>query len=115
MSAVETELEWIEAGRLDEIPTQGARVLRREGGDIAVFRTAEDEVFALRNRCPHKGGPLSEGIVFGRHVACPMHNWCLDLATGQAREPDKGCALSYPTRVLDGRVLVSATPVECPE
>jgi nitrite reductase (NADH) small subunit len=110
MSAVMHEAEWVEVGRLEDIPRLGARVVRRDGGDIAVFRTAADEVFALLNRCPHRGGPLSEGIVFGRTVACPMHNWCLDLATGEARAPDRGCARGFATRVEEGLVLVSASP-----
>ncbi len=71
---------------------------------------AEDEVFALLNRCPHKGGPLSEGIVYGRTVACPMHNWCLDLHSGQAKAPDEGCAPSFPVRVDGGRVWLSPEP-----
>jgi len=66
--------DWIEVGRLEDIPRLGARVIKRPEGDIAVFRTRDDEVFALLNRCPHKGGPLSEGIVYGRTVACPLHN-----------------------------------------
>lgn len=97
---------WVEVGRLEEIPPLGARVVRAPSGDIAVFRNAEDEVFALRNRCPHKGGPLSEGIVFGRTVACPLHNWCLDLDSGQAVAPDEGCAPSYPVRVEHGVVYL---------
>lgn len=110
MSAVMPEPTWVALGPIDSIPRLGARVLRRDGGDIAIFRTTDDQVFALLNRCPHKGGPLSEGIVYGRTVACPLHNWCLDLATGQAKAPDEGCAPSFPVRVEDGRVLVSLTP-----
>jgi nitrite reductase (NADH) small subunit len=107
MTAVGNETRWIEVGALDDIPRLGARVVRREGGDIALFRNGEDEVFALLNRCPHKGGPLSEGIVYGRTVACPLHNWCLDLRSGQARGPDEGCAQSFPVRVEGGRVWLS--------
>ncbi len=110
MSAVIAEQTWADVGPIDLIPRLGARVLKRNGGDIAVFRNAEDEVFALLNRCPHKGGPLSEGIVYGRTVACPLHNWCLDLATGEAKAPDEGCAASFPIRIEDGRVLVSLVP-----
>jgi len=110
MSAVLAEQTWADVGPIDLIPRLGARVLKRNGGDIAVFRNAEDEVFALLNRCPHKGGPLSEGIVYGRTVACPLHNWCLDLATGEAKAPDEGCASSFPIRIEGGRVLVSLVP-----
>jgi nitrite reductase (NADH) small subunit len=110
MSALVSEETWVELGAVTSIPRLGARVLRREGGDIAVFRNGEDEVFALLNRCPHKGGPLSEGIVYGRTVACPLHNLCMDLSTGQAKAPDEGCAATFPVRIEDGRVLVSLEP-----
>jgi len=108
--------EWIEVGALEDIPRQGARVVRRPDGDIAVFRTLDDEVYALRDRCPHLGGPLSQGIVHGRRVACPLHDWKVHLDTGAAVAPDEGCAARYPVRVENGRVLLSLVPDEgCPE
>ncbi len=107
--------QWVEVGRLEEIPQLGSRVVKAPDGDIAVFRNSDDEVFALLNRCPHKGGPLSEGIVYGRTVACPLHNWCLELNSGQVVAPDEGCAPSYPTRVRDGVIFVSLSPTKgCP-
>lgn len=108
--AVQMNRTWVEVGVVEDIPRLGSRVVETEDGPIAVFRNAEDEVFALLNRCPHKGGPLSEGIVYGRTVACPLHNWCLDLANGQARAPDEGCTPSFPVRLEDGRVFVSLEP-----
>jgi nitrite reductase (NADH) small subunit len=107
---MQTDETWIEVGSVEDIPRLGSRVVETDGGSIAVFRNSEDEVFALRNRCPHKGGPLSEGIVYGRTVACPLHNWCIDLANGQAKAPDEGCAPSYPVRVENGRVFLSPDP-----
>jgi nitrite reductase (NADH) small subunit len=101
---------WIEVGALEEIPRLGSRVVRREDGDIAVFRTANDEVFALRDKCPHKGGPLSQGIVFEKRVACPLHDWVIELSTGDAVAPDNGCAESYAVRVEDGTVWLSPVP-----
>jgi nitrite reductase (NADH) small subunit len=98
---------WIEVGRLEAIPRLGARVVRTRTGDIAVFRTAEDEVFALDDRCPHRGGPLSQGIVYGRRVACPLHNWSVQLDTGHAVAPDEGSTGCYPVRVEDGLVYLS--------
>jgi nitrite reductase (NADH) small subunit len=107
---------WIEIGTLDDIPRQGARVVRAADGDIAVFRTVDDEVFALRDRCPHKGGPLSQGIVHGTRVACPLHDWKIHLDTGLAVAPDEGCAARFAVRVEGGRVLLSLTPDEgCPD
>ena len=99
--------DWIEVGTLEDIPRQGARVVRTAEGDIAVFRTLDDEGFALRDKCPHKGGPLSQGIVHGRRVACPLHDWKIHLDTGLAVAPDEGCAARFPVKLLDGRVYLS--------
>ncbi len=96
--------------RVEDIPRLGARVIRRSdqrGGDVALFRTADDRVFALRDRCPHKGGPLSQGIVFGDRVACPLHNWTIELASGCAVAPDQGCARAFAVRIDDGTVQVA--------
>lgn len=97
---------WIRVCRIEDIPPLGARVIRRAEGDIAVFRNAEDEVFALLDRCPHKGGPLSQGIVFGRKVACPLHGWSIQLADGCAVAPDEGCTRTFPSKVEGGDVLL---------
>ncbi len=96
--------DWIEIGGTDEIPIQGARVVATPAGDVAVFRTQDDTVFALRDRCPHKGGPLSQGIVHGRRVACPLHNWVVELGSGEAVAPDQGRAACFPVRVEGGRI-----------
>jgi nitrite reductase (NADH) small subunit len=97
-------MDWTPIGTLADIPRLGARTVQTPLGEVAVFRTAEDEVFALINKCPHKGGPLSEGIVAGRKVACPLHNWVIDLNSGHAEAPDEGCTTSVPVR-LDGDSL----------
>ena len=99
-------ISWIRVCRTEEIPPLGARVVKRARGDIAVFRNDADEVFALEDRCPHKGGRLSQGIVYGRTVACPLHNWNIQLADGRAVEPDQGCAARYPVKVEDGEVYL---------
>jgi nitrite reductase (NADH) small subunit len=103
---------WIMIGRLDDIPSLGARVVRGPGGNIAVFRTAGGQVFALDDRCPHRGGPLSQGIVFGTRVACPLHDWVIELSTGDAVVPDVGCTQIYPVRLEAGVVWLklSAQP-----
>ena len=107
--------DWIEIGTLDAIPCLGARVVQTADCDIAVFRTADDRVFALRDRCPHKGGPLSQGIVHGNKVACPLHDWKVHLDTGLAVEPDEGCAARYPVRIEGDRIFLSLAPEEgCP-
>ena len=91
---------------LDEIPRLGSRVVAAAGGDIAVFRTADDRVFALNDKCPHKGGPLSQGIVHGDRVACPLHGWLIQLESGTAVAPDEGCVKRHEARVENGRVLL---------
>jgi nitrite reductase (NADH) small subunit len=103
-------LAWIDVGALEDVPPQGARRIETPRGDVAVFRTADDEVFALFDRCPHKGGPLSQGIVHGRAVACPLHNWVIDLSTGEAAAPDRGCARTVPARLDEGRILIALAP-----
>ena len=99
--------EWLDIGPVNQIPLRGARSVHVTGGDdIAVFRTGDDRVYALVNRCPHKGGPLSQGIVHGDKVACPLHDWKISLATGEAQAPDKGCVPTIPVKIAGGRILI---------
>lgn len=104
---------WIRVGRLQDIPSLGARVVRINGESIAVFRTATDEIYALTDRCPHRGGPLSQGIVFGTRVACPLHDWVIELKTGAAVAPDVGRTATHRVRIEDGIVwLVVTSPAD---
>ena len=97
--------EWTTVCKVEDIPVLGSRrVARAQGLDVAVFRNDAGEVFALLDRCPHKGGPLSQGIVFGTSVACPLHNWTIGLCTGQAAAPDEGCTPKFAVKVEDGQV-----------
>ncbi|MDH5426277.1 MAG: nitrite reductase small subunit NirD [Gammaproteobacteria bacterium] len=106
---------WIEVGQLNDIPKPGARVVKTTDGDIAVFRTAEDKIFALRDKCPHKGGQLSQGIVMGNKVACPLHDWKIELDSGKAVAPDEGCAANFPVK-MDGETIMLSliANTECP-
>ncbi|KKC24133.1 nitrite reductase small subunit NirD [Sphingomonas sp. SRS2] len=100
--------DWIDVGSIVEIPVRGARTIKTGNGEeIAIFRTSGEKVYALVNRCPHKHGPLSQGIVHGDAVACPLHNWRISLATGEALGEDKGCVPTIPVRVDAGRILIS--------
>ena len=100
---------WKPICRVDDIPVLGARrVQRAQGLEVAVFRTEAGEVFALLDRCPHKGGQLSQGIVFGNSVACPLHNWTIGLCDGQAQAPDEGCTPKFAVKVEDGQVFLDA-------
>jgi len=100
-------MRWIDIGPASDIPKLGARIVRGPKGDIAVFRTADDEIFALDDRCPHKGGPLSQGIVHDHHVTCPLHNFVISLSDGEARAPDKGCTRAYQVRVVNGLISLA--------
>ena len=101
--------QWTYICKIEDIPALGARrVARAQGLEVAVFRTADDEVFALLDRCPHKGGPLSQGIVFGKSVACPLHNWTIGLCNGQAAAPDEGCTPHFQVKLGDGAVYLDA-------
>lgn len=97
-------MDWTAIGILTDIPRLGARTVETPMGQVAVFRTADDDVFALINKCPHRGGPLSEGIVSGRKVACPLHNWVIDLNSGAADAPDEGCTTPVPLKIEAGQV-----------
>ena len=102
--------DWIEIAHIDDIPRLGARVVEMESdgmvNKVAVFRTATDEIYAVKDKCPHRGGPLSQGIVHGGLVTCPLHSWRIDLVSGEAVLPDKGCARTYATKVEGGQVFL---------
>lgn len=95
---------WIDVCGLDEIPSQGSRIVKTPAGCLALFKTADGEVFALDDKCPHKAGPLSQGIVHDKFVTCPLHAWVFSLETGKAQGADVGQVKTTPVRVVDGRV-----------
>jgi nitrite reductase (NADH) small subunit len=98
---------WIDVGGVEDVPARGARIVAAPAGDIAIFKAADGTLFALRDKCPHKGGPLSQGIVHGHAVTCPLHNWVISLQTGSAQGADKGCTPTFPIKVINGRVLIA--------
>ncbi len=101
--------DWIDIAPLERIPQRGARVIKTAHGCVAIFRTVDDKVFAIDDRCPHKNGPLSEGIVHGRSVTCPLHNWVISLETGMAQGADEGAVNTYEIKVENGRILLDAS------
>ncbi len=101
--------DWIDIAAVSDVPLRGARVIKTHAGCVAVFRTASDQVFVLDNACPHKAGPLADGIVHGTSVTCPLHNWVISLETGQAQGNDQGEVATYPARIEEGRILLDAT------
>ena len=106
MDGVDAAARWMDVGGLVDIPQQGARVVATARGDVAVFRTLDDAVFALDDRCPHKAGRLSQGIVHGHAVTCPLHNWVIGLEDGRVLAPDEGCVHRIGARLHNGRVLL---------
>jgi len=99
--------QWKAVCNVADIPVLGARVVKRATQpDVAIFRNSEDAVFALLDRCPHRGGPLSQGIVFGERVACPLHNWNIELNSGCAVAPDEGCTQKFSVKVENGQVYL---------
>ncbi|MBL8446775.1 MAG: nitrite reductase small subunit NirD [Zoogloeaceae bacterium] len=106
-TTLEADVDWKRVCTVDEIPILGSRVVNSPAhGAIAVFRNGDGEVFALRDRCPHKAGPLSQGIVHGKTVTCPLHSWKIQLEDGQAVAPDVGCTKHFPCKVEDGAVFL---------
>ncbi|MCP5233031.1 MAG: nitrite reductase small subunit NirD [Zoogloeaceae bacterium] len=106
-TTTEMQTTWKQLCALEEIPVLGSRVVKgTKHGDIAVFRTSDDDVFAIHDKCPHKGGPLSQGIVHGRSVSCPLHNWKIRLEDGNAEAPDVGCSRSFAAKVENGTVFL---------
>jgi nitrite reductase (NADH) small subunit len=105
-------LQWIKVAPLEDFPKLGARVVRTKNKDaieieIGIFRTDDDRIYAINNSCPHKGGPLSQGIVYGDKVACPLHSWKISLIDGKAEEPDVGETACYKVKVEEGMVYLS--------
>ena len=101
--------EWKVICNVADIPVLGARVVNRPAKtDVAIFRNGEEKVFALLDKCPHKGGPLSQGIVFGERVACPLHNWNIELPSGCAVSPDEGCTQKFSVKVEAGQVYLDS-------
>jgi len=96
----------IDVGSIEDVPVRGSRVVETPLGRIAVFRTADESVFAIDDRCPHLEGPLSDGIVHGHSVTCPLHNLVIDLETGKGKAPEGGCAVTYPVETREGRILL---------
>ncbi|MHB1303743.1 MAG: nitrite reductase small subunit NirD [Acidiphilium sp.] len=97
---------FIDVAALDDIPRRGARTVATAHGPVALFRTGTDAVFALLDRCPHRGGPLSQGIVHGEGVTCPLHNWVIGFVDGAAEGEDAPCVPRFAVRVEAGRVLL---------
>jgi nitrite reductase (NADH) small subunit len=97
---------WKEICRVEDIPVLGSRrVARDQGIDVAVFRNDANEVFALLDRCPHKGGPFVARHCVRYQRGLPVHNWTIGLCDGQAQAPDEGCTPRFEVKVDNGMVF----------
>jgi nitrite reductase (NADH) small subunit len=101
-------MHWIRIGSLNDVPRRGARCVATPRGRVAVFRTGDDQVFAMEDRCPHRGGPLSQGIVHGTSVTCPLHNWVISLETGKAQGADEGAVRTIPVKVNGDEIFIAS-------
>jgi nitrite reductase (NADH) small subunit len=106
------QAKWVDVCRLDDIPVRGARLVKTAHGCIAMFRTSASEVYAIDDTCPHKGGPLAQGIVHDKSVTCPLHNWVISLETGEAQGADKGRVRTYALTLKDGRILLDVSKLK---
>lgn len=104
--------DWVDIGAVEDIPRRGARCVNTSAGKIAVFRTMDGQVFAIEDQCPHKNGPLAQGIVHGAFVTCPLHNWVFSLETGKAQGADEGEVKTFPLKTEDGRILMAPLALE---
>lgn len=102
-------MQWIAIGQLSDIPQRGARCIKTPHGKVAVFRTGDDRVFAIEDHCPHMGGPLSQGIVHGASVTCPLHNWVISLETGKAQGADEGAVRTIPLKTEGGTIYIASS------
>lgn len=108
-------ITWFDIGNVSDIPIRGARRVELSGDTVAVFRTATDEVFAISDKCPHNGGPLSQGIVHGNCVTCPLHNWVISLSDGEAQGADEGRTRHYPIEIEDGKLRLGIAADALPQ
>ncbi len=100
-------MKWVEIGQVSDIPRRGARCVNTPQGKVAVFRTFDDRIFALEDHCPHRGGPLSQGIVHDAAVTCPLHSWVINLETGEVKGPDEGLVKTISVRVESGTIFIA--------
>ena len=107
--------KWVDIGALDSIPVEAARLVKTDAGCIAVVRTSTTEAYAISNSCPHKQGPLAQGIVAGKFVTCPLHNWVISLETGKAQGADVGQVATYPLKIEKGQILLDVSSLKVAE
>ncbi|MCM3761698.1 nitrite reductase small subunit NirD [Alkalihalobacillus oceani] len=96
----------VKVARLDELTIGLGKKVEIAGEEIALFKQEDQSVHAIQNRCPHKGGPLSEGIVSGEHVFCPLHDWKVNVRDGIVQAPDEGCVKRYEVEIAGEDIYI---------
>ncbi|MCM3714684.1 nitrite reductase small subunit NirD [Alkalihalobacillus oceani] len=96
----------VKVARLDELSIGLGKKVEIAGEEIALFKQEDQGVHAIQNRCPHKGGPLSEGIVSGEHVFCPLHDWKVNVRDGIVQAPDEGCVKRYEVDIVGEDIYI---------
>lgn len=102
---------WVRIGTLSDIPVRGSRKLEINDVSIALFRSFDDRVFALEDACPHKKGPLSQGIVHDGCVTCPLHNWVISLESGKAQGADEGQTRTFSVSIQEDEILINLAEI----
>lgn len=105
MSIVDS-LKKIEVASIADLSVGIGKKIIIAGEEIALFKQKDGTVNAIKNSCPHKGGPLSEGIVSGEHIFCPLHDWKINLNDGKVQEPDTGCVETYKVEIVNEKIYI---------
>jgi len=98
---------WIKIIEIEDVPLMGSRKVVVGDDEIVIFKTKDGSIFAVNNVCPHKQGKLSEGLVHGHMVTCPLHNWDIDLETGIVKDEDNSCTKKYETKIEEGVIYLA--------
>ena len=100
-------MKWVRVTHIENIPMRQGRAVTLGGQELAIFNLGGG-FRVVENRCPHRGGPLADGIVAGEDVICPLHNWRISLDSGEVCQPrdQQHCLKTFPAKVVNGEVLV---------
>lgn len=96
----------IEISSVEQLPEKLGKCVKVRDMELALFRSSSGQIYALENRCPHKGGDLSQGIVSGEFVFCPLHDWKICMKDGKVQEPDHGCVKTYKVEMNDDKLFI---------
>ena len=99
-------MKWYPVPGAESIPPREGRKVKHKDLEVALFNVG-DGYLAVDNRCPHKQGPLADGILSGKNVFCPLHNWKISLESGCALSGGQGQVKTYPVKVVGGNICIA--------